>query len=106
MMDNISGAALSSGVEEKQAILNLPDEDKSRSAQIALKCGDSFLIMDGCGDFLPSQREMGLFHRGTRFLHICNLSLAGRSVVPLSHQVTAMGNMCRIDLTNRPLTID
>jgi len=106
MMDNISGAALNLGVDEEKARSDMPDENRSQSTQIALKCGDSFLIMDKCGDFLPSQREMGLFHHGTRFLHICNLSLEGRSVVPLSHQVTAMGNICRIDLTNRPLKID
>ncbi len=61
--------------------------------------------MDGCGDFLASHREMGLFRHGTRFLHICNLYLEGRPLVPLSHQVTTMGNMCRLDLTNKSLTI-
>jgi glycogen debranching enzyme len=106
MIDNVSGAASRSGAEEKQAKLDYVDEDKGHSAQIALKCGDSFLIMDGCGDFLPSRREMGLFRHGTRFLQTCNLFLEGRAVVPLSHQVTATGNMCRMDLTNRPLTID
>ncbi|HLJ33469.1 MAG TPA: glycogen debranching N-terminal domain-containing protein [Ktedonobacteraceae bacterium] len=81
-------------------------EDKVQSGimQVVLKCGDTFLIADPCGDFLASRSEMGLFRHGTRFLRTCNLYLQGRSLVALSHQVAHPGNACHSDLTNTPFT--
>lgn len=79
---------------------DIAENEQSGSQQITLKYGDAFLVADASGDLLTSKHEMGLFWRGTRFLHTCNLYLEGHPLVMLSHHVTNMGDACQIDLTN------
>jgi glycogen debranching enzyme len=88
--------------DEKEIIID--NSDQTGRPQIVLKSGDSFLLTDSCGDLPSSRQEIGLFRHGTRFVRMCNLFLAGRKLVALSHQSTEMSNACHIDLTNAPLT--
>lgn len=96
-------------IEEEQ--ITLPDtplveaQASGNDTTITLKNGDSFLIMDVCGDLLLSQQAMGLFRQGTRFLSTCNLFVAGHKCVSLSHQTSRMSDACHIDLTNTPLQL-
>jgi glycogen debranching enzyme len=76
------------------------DQEQTSTTPLVLKCGDTFLAADVCGDLLASRQEVGLFRHGTRFLRTCNLYLEGHRLVPLSHQVAPIGNSCHIDLTN------
>src|SRR5690349_376853 len=105
MKDQISKGTLLSTAEnqQKEPIKLDVREDKeqaSTTTPLALKCGDTFLAADACGDLFSSRPEVGLFRHGTRFLRTCNLYLQGRRLVPLSHQVAPLGDACYIDLTN------
>ena len=80
----------------------LENKASSGGKQMVLKCGDTFLVADACGDLLASHTEMGLFRHGTRFLRTCNLYVQGHAPVTLSHQVAHIGNACHVDLTNTP----
>jgi glycogen debranching enzyme len=82
----------------------LEEREQAGASPITLKAGDAFLVADGCGDFLASRQEMGIFRHGTRFLRTANLYLEGHHLVPLSHQVAQMGDASHIDLTNVPFT--
>ncbi len=82
------------------------DREQTSATSLVLKGGDTFLVADVCGDFLSSVQEMGLFSHGTRFLQTCNLYLEGCRLVPLSHQVAAMGDACHIDLTNVTFAVE
>ncbi|QBD80155.1 amylo-alpha-1,6-glucosidase [Ktedonosporobacter rubrisoli] len=113
MTDNVSEAILLQSIESKadeefQSDL-LEDQDTAGNfhmPQITLKYSDAFFISDVHGDITPSQKEMGLFWHGTRFLRACNLFLQGRPLQVLSHHVANMGNECQIDLTNHAFTIE
>ncbi len=104
MTDYVPEVALLSLVETQQAepikLAVREDSERTSATSLVLKGGDTFLVADTCGDFLMSRQEMGLFSHGTRFLRTCNLYLEGCQLVPLSHQVAAMGDACHIDLTN------
>jgi glycogen debranching enzyme len=104
MTDQVPEVALLSIIETQQAQPIKLDftEDRERTSEtsLVLKGGDTFLVADARGDFLSSRQEMGVFSHGTRFLRTCNLYLEGCQLVPLSHQVAAMGDACHIDLTN------
>jgi glycogen debranching enzyme len=82
----------------------LEEREQAGASLMTLKAGDAFLVADGCGDFLASRQEMGIFRHGTRFLRTANLSLEGHHLVPLSHQVAQMGDASHIDLTNVSFT--
>jgi glycogen debranching enzyme len=71
---------------------------------ITLKSGDAVLITDDHGDFHPAKREMGLFWHGTRFLHVCNLSLYEQPLTMLCYDIANAGDACQFDLTNAPFT--
>lgn len=109
MTDKEKYAFAYSTVKDKQIALDeaVTIEEKAlvNETAITLKSGDSFLIMDVCGDLLLSQDAMGLFRQGTRFLNVCNLFLEGQKCVSLSHQTAHMSNTCHIDLTNVPLQL-
>ena len=104
MKDQIPKGTLLSASENQQIEPIKLDvrEDKGQpnATTLALKCGNTFLVTDACGDLFSSRQEVGLFRHGTRFLHACNLYLEGHRLVPLSHQVAPMGDACYIDLTN------
>ena len=74
--------------------------------QIILKQGDAFLIATTTGDLPTTQKAMGLFWQGTRFLSTFALTLAGSPLVPLSHYVSDNGKCCQIDTTNAPFAVD
>ena len=104
MTDQVPEVALLSIIETQQVQPIKLDfrEDRERTSEtsLVLKGGDTFVVADARGDFLSSRQEMGVFSHGTRFLRTCNLYLEGCQLVPLSHQVAAMGDACHIDLTN------
>ncbi len=91
MKDQIPKGTLLSASENQQIEPIKLDvrEDKGQTSAttLALKCGNTFLVTDACGDLFSSRQEVGLFRHGTRFLHACNLYLEGHRLVPLSHQV-------------------
>src|SRR5436309_10739417 len=68
--------------------------------KIKLKYNETFIVTNVCGDFLLSEREMGLYWQATRYLRTCNLFLAGIPLMPLSHTISDKGDSCQIDLTN------
>ena len=88
-----------------EAINLIEEKEQVNATSITLKCGDSFLLLDICGDLLSSRQEMGLFRHGTRFLRTSNLFLEGKKMVALSHQTSQMSDACHIDLTNMPLQL-
>ena len=73
--------------------------------KISLKHGDAFLVADARGDLPESEQETGLYWRGTRFLRTCDIFLAGKPLVPLSHSISDEEGTCQIDLTNPYLRI-
>ncbi|GLV58492.1 amylo-alpha-1,6-glucosidase [Dictyobacter sp. S3.2.2.5] len=111
MIDDEMHVALLPIVEGQQvqseAIKLIEEEEQQQvnATSITLKCGDSFLLLDVCGDLLATRQEMGLFRHGTRFLRSCNLFLEGKKLVALSHQTSTMSDACHIDLTNMPLQL-
>jgi glycogen debranching enzyme len=68
--------------------------------KITLKHGDAFLVADARGDLPESEQETGLYWRGTRFLHTCDVFLTGQPLIPLSHSISDEEGACQIDLTN------
>ncbi|GCE19255.1 amylo-alpha-1,6-glucosidase [Dictyobacter kobayashii] len=109
MIDDKMHVALLPIVEGEQvqseAIKLIEEKEQVNATSITLKCGDSFLLLDVCGDLLSTRQEMGLFRHGTRFLRTCNLFLEGKKLVALSHQTSQMSDACHIDLTNMPLQL-
>ncbi|GCF06496.1 amylo-alpha-1,6-glucosidase [Dictyobacter arantiisoli] len=102
--------AFPSTMEETLSVKPAPialseEKEQVNATPITLKSGDSFLIMDVCGDLLSSRQDMGLFRQGTRFLRTSNLFLEGKKCVSLSHQTSHMSNASHIDLTNVPLQL-
>jgi len=110
MTDHISGGNVFPVVEVRQAKTVKREALKAKAhpvgKQVVLKCGDTFLITDACGDLHALPQELGLFQHGTRFLHTCNLYLEGHSLATLSHHVAPMGNSCHIDLTNAAFALE
>ncbi len=110
MTDHMPKVVLLSAIETQQAepikLDFREDREQTSATSLVLKGGDTFLVADVCGDFLSSVQEMGLFSHGTRFLQTCNLYLEGCRLVPLSHQVAAMGDACHIDLTNVTFAVE
>ncbi len=106
MTEDVTRAVLLPAAEQAELLQleELENKEQSSSPQLALKCGDSFLVANLHGDFPSSRQETGLFRYGTRFLRTCNLYLEGQSLVTLSHQTSRMGDACHIDLTNAPFT--
>lgn len=82
----------------------LDEQENVVPVQLVLKCEDAFLVADTRGDFPATQREMGLFWHGTRFLRTCNLFVEGHAPIMLSYQVSEMSDACLIDATNAPFT--
>ncbi|GCE26881.1 amylo-alpha-1,6-glucosidase [Dictyobacter alpinus] len=109
MIDDKMHMAMQASQESQQvqpeAIKLIEEKEQVNATSITLKSGDSFLLLDVCGDLLASRQEMGLFRRGTRFLRTNNLFLEGKKLVALSHQTSRMSDACHIDLTNLPLQL-
>ncbi|GCE11131.1 amylo-alpha-1,6-glucosidase [Tengunoibacter tsumagoiensis] len=93
---------------EQEEIINsfalIEGREQVSTSTLTLKCGDTFLLADACGDLLAARQEMGLFRHGTRFLRTCNLFLEGLPLTMLSHQVADIGDSAHIDLTNTAFT--
>jgi glycogen debranching enzyme len=70
---------------------------------IVLKCDDTFLVADPCGDVAPENgRGLGLFYRDTRFLSRYELTLEDRALIALSSQHSG-GNWVMHALENESL---
>jgi glycogen debranching enzyme len=68
---------------------------------LVLKQGESFAIFDLFGNMDgPGRHQLGLFHRGTRFLSRCTLSLGQDRALLLSSTVPEDNVRVLVDLTN------
>ncbi|HEY7974169.1 MAG TPA: glycogen debranching N-terminal domain-containing protein, partial [Ktedonobacterales bacterium] len=78
----------------------LQGEASSSVEKIALKFGETFMVLDARGDLPESEQETGLYWRGARFLRSFDLFLDGKPMTGLSHSVSDEEGSCQIDLTN------
>jgi len=82
------------------------DQPTSRPPR-ALKCGDTFLVLDGRGDIAPSSGESaGLFHLDTRYLSRFELLLNDMPPLLLGSNLRDDNSAFFIDLTNPDFTAE
>ena len=66
-----------------------------------LNHANSFALMDSRGDIYPSpERSMGMYHRGTRFIHQWVVRIDNKELMLLGHTIKQHNNIHSIDLTN------
>src|SRR6185437_14621127 len=78
----------------------LQGEASSSVEKIALKFGETFMVLDTRGDLPESEQETGLYWHGARFMRSFDLFLDGKPLTGLSHSVSDEEGTCQIDLTN------
>lgn len=99
-------AAATAAAGDQADLYVLQGATNTTTKKIALKRGDAFMVSDVRGDLPLNEQEAGLFWHGACFLRSCDLFLAGRPLMPLSHSVADEGDACQIDLCNSYFTLD
>jgi glycogen debranching enzyme len=78
----------------------LRGEASASVEKIKLKFGETFMVVDTCGDLPVSEQETGLYWRGTRMLRTADLYVDSMPWTALSHSISDEEGVCQIDLTN------
>lgn len=71
--------------------------------KIKFKFGETFLVVDTCGDLPHSEQDTGLYWRGARRLRTADVLVNGMHWTGLSHSISDEEGACQIDLTNPEL---
>src|SRR4030095_6014813 len=97
-------AQVSEVIEINDQFYILAESSLADDRASVLKSGDTFALLDHRGDIRPyGLGEQGIFHEGTRFLSLSDLSIEGKRPLFLSSNANRGSAVLGIDLSNPDL---